>query len=109
MAVVFALSLVGALAFSGQAQEIPAKKVSLQPEFKPYDISPTSKGALPTVKPTSGVKVSTGCKSDSGLTYATGEPGYDTCMAQFQMKASDPKVKDKKDGTGASVNFKFGE
>ncbi len=104
------LAFIGVLAFSGDAKEAPAKKVSLQPEFKPYDVSPTSKGALPVLKPTGGVKVTTGCTSDSGLNYATGEPGYDTCMSQLQMKASENKnAKDKKDGAGATVNFKFGE
>lgn len=112
------MSLIGTLAFAGpttetkDTKEAPAKKVSLQPEFKPYDVSPTSKGALPTIQPKAGMKVTTGCTSDPGLNYAAGEPGYDTCMSQLQMKASEygnKGAKDKKDGAGATVNFKIGE
>lgn len=113
------LFLIGTLAFSGtavkqatSAKETSVKKVSLQPEFKPHELPASNPGLEPVAAKNegaalpakSGMKVTTGCKTASGLEYRAGEPGYDSCLSQLQMNRDG----DKKDGSGTSVNFTFG-
>jgi|GEM_PF-4535025 len=95
------------------------KKLQLNPEFKPselpLDLSSdlpldrssnlgTSKMPAQEIEKKSAISVSTGCKTSSGLEYKAGEPGYESCLSQLQYSSQDKK----KDGSGASVNFTFG-
>ncbi len=100
----FALVFLG---FSSFAKPVPES--SPQKDFSKYEAIDMNqfKGLEPQKSQGINVKGSVGCTGANGVSYQANDPGFGTCMGEFEAEKS--KGDGQKRGSTPSVGIQFGQ